>query len=117
VRCKAAKETLAFARLERAKARLHEMTESKKALYELGRWNKSIFDWGNLRKASKDVRCWEARCEGAEVALRRCEEKYKKVISKSRRLPKHWMPSFHALVLRRREERRKDISHTSEPFK
>jgi len=108
VRCKAAKTVLAFARLERARARLHAVTEMERALDDLKRWNKSVFDWGNLRKASRDVLCWEARCDGALVALKRCEERYTKKASKRRRLP-NWMPSFHALVVRRREERKKKL--------
>lgn len=106
MRCRAAKETLAFARLERARARLHEVVESKRALYDLERWHKSTFDWGNLRKASKNVLCWEARCDGALVALKRCEERdTKKGISKRRRLFKHGRPSFRASSVRRKRER------------
>ncbi len=38
----------------------------------------AMYDWADLRKATKEVRCWEARCDGAEVALAKCEERDEK---------------------------------------
>ena len=70
--CKIERQTLAFAQLERNKAELRELMESEKALYEIERWITDIHDWAGLRQARRAVLCWEARCDGAEIALKRC---------------------------------------------
>ncbi len=59
----------------RGEARLHETMEWEKARYDLGHFYHGMYDWADLRKATRDVRCWEARCDSAEVALAKCEER------------------------------------------
>jgi len=75
VECKAEMQTLAIAQLNRSEAQLRELMESEKALYEIDRCIKDLYDWGSLRRAKRDVLCWEARCVGAEIALKRCVER------------------------------------------
>jgi hypothetical protein len=74
VECKIERQTLAFAQLERNKAEIRELMESEKALYEIERWIMNLHDWADLRQARRDVLRWEARCDGAEIALKRCVE-------------------------------------------
>ncbi len=77
VKCKAARQALADAKHERDDAQLHELIESEKALYDAEHFNKHIYDWADLRRAMKEVRRWEARCEGVEVVLAECLKKTK----------------------------------------
>ena len=73
VNCNAERLTLAEARRERAEARLRELIESEKALVLLERFGtRSFYDWTNVRHARRDVLCWEARCNRAQVALKEC---------------------------------------------
>lgn len=78
MRCEAARKTLTFAEDERTKALLREVMESQRALYDLGHSLEHVYDWGSVKRAANDVRCWEARCNGAEAALKRCEEEHAK---------------------------------------
>lgn len=45
----------------------------QQAFLDLGQRSKTAFNWADVRKASKNVLCWEAVCDRAEVALKRCE--------------------------------------------
>ena len=70
--CKAESQTLSIAQLERNKAQLRELMQSEKAFYEIERCSTNLYDWADLRKAKRDILCWEARCDRAESALKRC---------------------------------------------
>jgi hypothetical protein len=77
VQCKIERRTLAFTQLERNKAELRELMESEKALYQIELWITNIHDWADVRQARREVLCWEARCDRAEIALKRCLESTK----------------------------------------
>ena len=49
-----------------------ELMQSEKALYEIERCITNLYDWADLRKAKRDVLCWQARCDRAQSALKRC---------------------------------------------
>jgi len=72
VECQAEMQALVIAQFKRSEARLRELMESEKALHEIERWTKDLYDWADLRRAKRDVLCWEARCNRAEIALKRC---------------------------------------------
>ncbi len=91
--CKATKRALAHAEHDRDDAQLHEVMEWERARYDAQHFHHAVYDWADLRKATKDVRCWEARCNGAEVALAKCKEGE----ANSRRTAKKW-PLINALT-------------------
>ncbi len=72
MKCTAARQVLADAEHRRDEAQLHAVMATEKAQFIVARNDRLSFDWGAVRKALQDVRCWEARCDCAEVALASC---------------------------------------------
>ncbi len=72
MRCKAAMKVLEDAQHRRDAARLCEVKISEEALYDVEHCYSTFYDWAAVRRATRAVRCWEARCDGAEVALAEC---------------------------------------------
>ncbi|MGZ4883224.1 MAG: hypothetical protein ACXV2A_04945 [Halobacteriota archaeon] len=71
-KCTVEHRVLADAQDKRDEARLSEVMASETARYELHHSLNGAYDWAVLRRARRVVLCWEARCNGAEVALSRC---------------------------------------------
>ncbi len=72
MKCTAARQVLADAERERDNAQLLEVMAAEGARHTTEHCERMSYDWAAVRKARYDVRCWEARCDGAEVALTSC---------------------------------------------
>ncbi len=72
MKCKAARQALEDAEHQRDDAQVHAVIAAENAQFIVLHSDRLSFDWAAVRKALRDVRLWEARCNGAEVALAEC---------------------------------------------